>query len=245
MTGARLALLALTAAFALAATKAPAGDFADLESFGFSADGRVYAFGQSGIQDGSGFPYADIVFVDLAADAVLPPSPIRVRLEEDGATPQTARETARRSAAALFAAHAPQDNPGRLLVSNPATELSADPYRAVFRPRPIEPSPDRDIEIRLEPIPLGAGSDCAGMTDTVYGFRLVRVATRPGESAVVLHENQTLPASRACALDYRLSEIRVADTAGGSRVGVVLVGVKRVGFEGPDLRFLAVPLALD
>ena len=42
-----------------------AGDKAQFLSLGFSPDGKYFAFSQYGIQDGSGFPYADIYIVNV------------------------------------------------------------------------------------------------------------------------------------------------------------------------------------
>ena len=55
----------LTLVFALLAIgPVNAGDSAERRAMGFSVDGRYFAFEQFGIQDGSGFPYADIFIVD-------------------------------------------------------------------------------------------------------------------------------------------------------------------------------------
>lgn len=229
---------------ALLAVPATAGDFATLEPLGFSEDGKVFAFEQSGIQDGSGFPYAEIFFLDLAEDRFLPPSPVRIRIEDDGAGIADAKKRAREEARTLFDAHDPEAQPGSLVVANPPTELSADPYRARFLPRPIEPTPDKPVELRLEPIPLSGGKACE-VFGTSYGYRLVRIATEPGDSAVLIHEDTAIPESRGCPLDYRLTEIRIYERPTGGFAAVAIIGVKSVGFEGPDLRYIANPLPMD
>ena len=45
-----------------------AGDRALIDLIGYSEDGRIFAFEEFGIQDGSGFPYSNIYVVDLPAD---------------------------------------------------------------------------------------------------------------------------------------------------------------------------------
>lgn len=50
------------------ATTAVAGDAAKLNHLGFSADGKNYAFMESGIHDGMGNAYARIRFIDLAGN---------------------------------------------------------------------------------------------------------------------------------------------------------------------------------
>ena len=54
------------AAFAVTAVagSAAAGDTASLSVLGYSPDGKVFAFEEYGIFDGSGFPYSNIYFID-------------------------------------------------------------------------------------------------------------------------------------------------------------------------------------
>lgn len=234
-------LLAL-AIVALGVPPAGAGDFATLATIGFSADGRVFAFEQFGTRDGSGFPYSEIVFVDLARDAFVKPSPVRVSLERDGADEAMARDAARAKAAPLFQTHRPTANPGFVAADNPATEVSADPHRVAFLPRAIEPSPDRVIELRLQLLPMQPSVLCKDVSDgKSAGFRLTRVV---GGKAKVIHDETRIPASRGCPLDYRISRVVIDPSGDAPSRAVAIVGVKSVGFEGPDLRFIAVPVPL-
>ena len=240
----RLRPLMLAALFAAAPATARAGDFATLHSYGFSADGSVYAFGQSGIQDGSGFPYAEIFFLDVNEDRFLSPSPVRVRLDDENATLEMAMDEARGRAASLFETHDPQPDAGQLVFASPAAELADNPHRARFLPRAIAPSPDRPVELRIETIPLSGPDHCTGFGQTV-GYRLVRIATEPGTAAQLVHEDASIPQSRGCPLDYRFSEIRVLQRPDGGFAAVAIIGVEQVGFEGPALRFIANPVPVD
>ncbi|MEF2550583.1 DUF2259 domain-containing protein [Aurantimonas sp. A2-1-M11] len=240
----RLRSLMLAALLAAAPATARAGDFATLQSYGFSADGSVYAFGQSGIQDGSGFPYAEIFFLDVNEDRFLAPSPVRVRLDDDSATLDMAMDEARSRAASLFDTHDPQPDAGQLVFASPAAELPDDPHRARFLPRAMAPSSDRLVELRIETIPLSGPAHCTGFGETV-GYRLVRIATKPGTAAQLVHEDSSIPESRGCPLDYRVSEVRVLQRPDGGFAAVAIIGVEQVGFEGPDLRFIANPVPVD
>ena len=75
--------LALLTAFAVLGALAPAkaGDAATLNVLGFSSDGAIFAFEEYGVQDGSGFPYANRYYIDTATDTFLPGSPIRKRID--------------------------------------------------------------------------------------------------------------------------------------------------------------------
>ena len=46
-----------------------AGDRAQLDLIGYSADGSYFAFEEFGVQDGSGFAYSSIYVVDLVDDS--------------------------------------------------------------------------------------------------------------------------------------------------------------------------------
>ena len=65
-------ILALFAVSLLAQFTTPlaahAGDVAELEILGFTGDGGVFAFEEYGVQDGSGFPYANRYYIDTADD---------------------------------------------------------------------------------------------------------------------------------------------------------------------------------
>jgi len=75
MTNAPLAtLIALTL---WACSPALAGDTAEINVLGFSADGSIFAFEEYGVQDGSGFPYANRFYIDTASDKFLPGTPVR------------------------------------------------------------------------------------------------------------------------------------------------------------------------
>jgi predicted secreted protein len=50
-------------ALLLAVPAAHAGDYAYRDILGFSSDGKSFAFEEYGVQDGSGFPYANIFVV--------------------------------------------------------------------------------------------------------------------------------------------------------------------------------------
>ena len=62
---------------------AAAGDLARPEVIGFSADGRYVALEEYGAQDGSGFPFASIFVIDVAANDWVGGSPVRVTLDYD------------------------------------------------------------------------------------------------------------------------------------------------------------------
>ncbi|WP_029076070.1 DUF2259 domain-containing protein [Kaistia adipata] len=222
---------------AVAILPAAAGDFAERTLLGFSADGGRFAFEEFGIQDGSGFPYANIFVIDTTKDGWVPGTPVRVRLDDE----EQGIAAARRAAAEQAAAHLKGiERPGTLLASNPITESGRDPYKLAFKRHPALQLDGPELALELETIPLPAPANDDPDYKT-HGFRLV-LKTEAGET--VLHEDQSLPASRGTALDYRIHDVVIDQPFGQPATLVVLVQVLTRGFEGPDGRYLAVTTKL-
>lgn len=236
---------AIAAAFALATAAvvtvpALAGDAAELNILGFSADGHVFAFEEFGIQDGSGFPYANRYYIDTSSDQFLPGTPIRVRIDDEAATLDLARQQARERGETIVASATLAANRGFSAGSKPVTQMSGDPHHMAVNPRPVFPPIDPALELRLEEVSLQGAEYCTDFGPT-KGYRLTRLGVQAGEQAVLLHEDTTLPASRNCALGYSIGAVQTFFPQGGAPVYAVLISVRSQGFEGPDHRWIAVP----
>lgn len=216
-----------------------AGDAATLEILGFSKDGKVFAFEEFGVQDGSGFPYANRFYIDTATDKFLPNTPVRVRIDDESATVGKAREQAAAGGNAVIQDLELAENRGFTAASNAITELSADPHQFVFLPRPVFPPIDGKVALKLDEIDFPATQNCLG-AEHMKGFRLLRLdPDKPGNTAM-LNEDKTVPESRGCPSGYKLGAVQTFYPAQGSAVFAVLIAVERQGFEGPDHRWIAV-----
>ncbi len=219
-----------------------AGDWAERTILGFSADGATFAFEEFGVQDGSGFPYANIYVIDTATDSWVRGTPVRVRVEDETVNLDEVRAKALEDAEPVIAARGGLDGRYRIVASNPPTELSADPLAVSFLPDLYANLPDAAWDLRLTPLPMPDGEACAHF-GPVAGFRLDLVG--PDGSRHVLHEDRSLPASRACPTGYAITDVIVSRPDGrGPPVLVVLLNLIRQGFEGPDRRYLAVATRL-
>jgi predicted secreted protein len=210
-----------------------AGDRAAISLLGFSEDGRYFAFEEFGVQDGSGFPFSSIQVIDLVTDKWVAGAPFKARIDDE-----TARQADARSEAAAQA-NGPMADAG---ISVPAEFIALNgdgepmdgkslPYGGVGygfdQPRDVR-------VVTLETLPLPAPKGCPEQPGTSYaGFALQ-------QSGVELHRDASIPASRACPMDYRIYGI-VAPF--GGEPSVAIVSVYSLGFEGPDRRFIAVPTA--
>ena len=230
-----LAAISAIAGCLLLSGPAGAGDQAERVVFGFSPDGRYFAFEQFGRLDGSGFPYADIFVVDTGDDSWVPGTPVTVRIDNELADVKWARREAMTKAGNLLKKLVIAQ-PGRILASNPPSELSADPHQVVVNASVAVPPVEEAWTFSLSEHPLSA-KHCEGIADT-KGFRLV--AGKKGGAPAVWHADKSLPESRGCPLRYAISDVIVHDGADTSRVFAILISVFSFGFEGPDRRFLAV-----
>lgn len=222
----------------LAASPAGAGDTASVEILGFSADGGVFAFEEFGEQDGSGFAYANRFYIDTSNDSFLPNTPIRIMIEDEGATVAEARSKAKERGEKIIRDSTLTENKGYTAGFNAVTEHSADPLRMTVNPRPVFPPVDEPLEFRLEEFAVQTPERCEGFGDIV-GFRLLKLRPVPGAQVELRHEDKTIPTSRGCPLGYRLSGIQTFFPENGEPVYAVLIAIRRFGFEGPDHRWIA------
>ncbi|MFN4209226.1 MAG: DUF2259 domain-containing protein [Devosia sp.] len=221
---------------------AMAGDRALIDLIGYSTDARYFAFEEYGIQDGSGFAYSNIYVVDLAEDEWVVGTPVRVRGESEAMTLSVVRAEAQATAAEDLATLG-IDRPAELvaLVGDGAPGLDADRLR--FGMPGYEPGAVRgDHELRLSSFPVTAAAPCTewfGVDPLGYQLTLVN-----DEGSRQIHRDGDLPRSRGCPVTYRLHGVVLPFQADSVDDAVVLISVYPGSFEGPDRRFIAVPLGL-
>jgi predicted secreted protein len=242
-----LARLIIAIALLAQAPLARAGDAAERDILGFAPDGRYFAFEQYGIQDGSGFPYSEIFLIDLTSDSWVDGTPVRIRLEDESQPLQTARRQALAAAQPFLDKARITDN-ARILASNVLYQASGDPRLMTFHTfytsfghlEPAE-SDEAEISLLLEEIVLPAPKDCPAGDTPLAGF--VLKAKHGADRFEEVYRDKEIPASRGCPLKYSLSDaVSFAAADGKIQRLVVLVNVFAYGFEGPDRRFVAVPL---
>lgn len=224
----------------LLSTPALAGDRALIDFIGYSESGRYFAFTEMGVQDGSGFPYANVFVLDVSSDSFVAGSPFRVRLDSEE---QSVAEAQRQALAAA------QPTLDRLDIGFPVDiwVLAGDGVEGVTTsmefglPGFMAVKSVRDAQsVVLESFAMPDAQPCASYTDDpILGIELTH--TDQNGSRVV-HRDETIPASRGCPLAYSLFAVvspMQADTISGA---VAIISVFSVGFEGPDRRFIAIPI---
>jgi predicted secreted protein len=222
------------------ALPALAGDRALLELVGYSGDGRYFAFEEFGIQDGSGFAYSNLYVIDLPRDGWVAGTPFRLRVDDEDVALAEVRRRNRDAAAQTLA---------RLDIGVPA-QIAAmvgdgepDPAAASLAFGVPGYGPGEaigDYRLELETFPAQALEPCeVYLNEKAKGYALTLVGD--GETRT-LHRDTLLPRSRGCPLAYRLHALVLPMNETTLERAVALVSVYPLGFEGPDRRFIAIPL---
>ncbi|MGI9464287.1 MAG: DUF2259 domain-containing protein [Aestuariivirgaceae bacterium] len=230
------AFLALVSSVSIAL----AGDSAERRIIGFSPDGKWFAFEQFGIQDGSGYPYHDVFVIDLVNDKWALGTPVRVRIDTEAATQHQVRNQARSKAAPTLAKLKIIDQ-GRILASNPVTETASDARQIRFLLHMNVSGPKYQYRLKLEEFPASAEQLCKDLGADGKAFAL-SLAYGENPASEVYRDKDTVPKSRGCATGYTVADVVVAGNVGRPKQFVVLVHVFAYGFEGPDSRFIAIPV---
>ncbi|MBL4784810.1 MAG: DUF2259 domain-containing protein [Cohaesibacteraceae bacterium] len=219
-----------------------AGDYAEHRILGFSEDGRFFGFEEYGIQDGSGFPYSNIYVIDLARDSWVKNTPVRITLTSENKTLLEARHEAMKGASDVLI-NKRLVVPGALLGANPVNSVRDGQTLAFFRDA-IGGKRLQHGSVQLSQFKLPLSDQCASFgVEAVRGFRLSFSDQSSGQIKV-LHQDAKLPSSRGCAISYRLSALYAHTRYPDMNNGVAIISVFKHGFEGPDRRFIAVPVPL-
>lgn len=217
-----------------------AGDYATLNFIGFSSDGRYLAFEEYGVQDGSGFPYSNIYFIDTAKNVYAAP-PAKAFLKDEMASINTARgRSASHAAKKLKQYGIVKGNTGKHVISHLINDLTVSemsdgeaPIAVQFAETIGSMYKRGHFELVLRP-EKNMPKDCEAFEQEMFMLDL-KLVNRDYDSTTVLQQDAALPASRGCALGYRFQDVYLH-----KGVIVVFLNVFTTGFEGPDMRFMAV-----
>jgi predicted secreted protein len=229
-------------ALCLLATPALAGDRALVDIIGYSENANYFAFEEFGIQDGSGFAYSNIYVVNLETDSWALGTPIRVMAQDETASLSQIRAQAQAEASETITA-LDIDVPAEMAALVGDGAPGADGQSLRFGAPGYEPGAVKgDYELHLSSFRTAAVAPCTEWFSVdPMGYELT--ISIDGNERLV-HRDESLPRSRGCPVTYRLYGVTLPFNAGSAEAAVALISVYPGGFEGPDRRFLAVPLGL-
>lgn len=239
MTLPRLISAALAALLCVSTAKA--GDVAEMRPHGFSADGRYFSYEEFGEQDGSGFPYSTIYVIDTETDGFVPGSPVEIRIQDEQASIGEARRKAALEVDGLFKKLGIGDDPGYLVAYNPVSELIEKPLTLRYQPVPSLYLGDDVRQLRLEIFGMEGAGNCKRWGIAVQGFRLLMAPDDNPEATRTVYEDKRIPESRRCPSTYAIGGV-VTPGYRSKAPHIVMVQVASLGFEGNDLRWIAIPV---
>jgi len=216
-------------------------DRSEFDLIGYSPDGKFFAFEEFGIQDGSGFPHSTIFIIDVAEDKWVAGAPYRTVVEDElgdlhGARSLT-RSAAQHALEALNITH-----PAQILAFNadgepPHPELSL-PFNIPGHTGIDAMWGDYRLDISVFDAP--SSDDCTPyLEDGSKGFAL---SLADGALNTIIYKDTNVPSSRGCPIAYRVTAVAIPFEDARLTNAIALISVWAYGFEGPDRRFIAVPL---
>lgn len=222
----------LAALLLVLAPAAHAGDVARLAFLGWSPDGRYVAIGNAGVQDGSGFAYADRTIVDARTGRTV----FYVYRVED----ETVADPGQVAAVEVAVARAAEVAMAQHGLARPAAGTVAVRGQGVLPAHSADwgrPIPSQSVSFVLRGarytvrVTQQVRGDIAHDPYAVRGAVAVRLFGPEGGR--VLYED-------AAWTTRYLHRIHTISIGPGGRTMAVVLAAWAVGFEGPDVRYLVV-----
>lgn len=225
-----ITILALAFGFNASAT-----DAHNFRSYGFSNDGRFYAFVESVVQDGSGFPEATAHVVDVAQNRMLVMESV-VLQNELATEAQAIRQALAKANLAKYGISGKVL--GRTLWTRLPTDLS-DAQNAIFSPNYYVNGGASTVtpvyELNVAGAPSNNGVECYGYESELLTVSLSKMDGETLISEVQLQKDKSLPTNRECA--YKYSARHVIEHNGAV---VAVLRYFSPGFEGPNYNHMVV-----
>jgi predicted secreted protein len=215
-----------------------------LNIIGYDQGGTYLAFEEYGQSDGTGGFYDHIYVIDLSKDTWVKGAPFNAEDDTDaGEVPLADIRAKAMKLAAPTLKSLVINTPARILLLNGDGTLADT--RTVSWSTPnccgVDSKEDTKFTLSLTEIPIDKkdSGDCADTVGApIVGFTL---AFTDGTDKETLHsDGAQLPKSRGCPLGYDIYAVIDNFATGESRVAIIASWP--FGFEGPDRRFLVVPI---
>jgi len=217
-----------------------AGDEATLDFMGFSADGRYLMFEQFGWQDGSGFPYSDIIFVDVVKNSFVN-APVSVVLGEDEWDQSASERAIEQARDRIIDLNILIGNTGYHIISQSRGEPHIDPHRVCFSDTdlPLD-SLGKYFRCVLSLTEIEC-SDSASMNMDFGPSKMLELTINiPDQNEPqVLQKDSKLPQRRGYVLSYHISDVYMYRSTDATYLAV-FINYTTPGFEGPDIRYMVV-----
>ncbi|EJC79462.1 putative secreted protein [Rhizobium leguminosarum bv. trifolii WSM2297] len=216
-----------------------AGDIANIQPIGFSADGKVFGFQEFGIQEEGGVPYSNTYFVDTENGQYLEGTPFRTEMADKDANLSKARRQNLTAARSQMDKYDLLTNPGLIAAFNPPTELGSPAKTIRYTTLATDGPPKSPYTLSLSEMPVPTPKDCAAGDKRVLGFSLQMIEKQGTPNRQAARQATVVPAERACSVEYRIGGAVVYQPEAGNPVHIALVLAFDADRNG---RWIAVPV---
>ncbi|MBY3227216.1 DUF2259 domain-containing protein [Rhizobium laguerreae] len=229
----------LAAAFAGLPGLSLAGDIANIQPIGFSADGKVFGFQEFGIEESGNLPYSNTYFIDTEDGHYLEGTPFHTELTDKDANLSKARRQNLTAARRQMDKYDLLTNPGLIAAFNPPTELGSPSKTLRYTTLATDGPPKAPYTLSLGEMPVPTPKDCAAVDKRVIGFSLQMIEKEGAPNRQAARQATAVPAERVCSVEYRIGGAVVYQPEGGNQVHIALVLAFDADRNG---RWIAVPV---
>ncbi|MBY5651922.1 DUF2259 domain-containing protein [Rhizobium leguminosarum] len=216
-----------------------AGDIANIQPIGFSADGKVFGFQEFGIEESGNLPYSNTYFVDTEDGHYLEGTPFHTELTDKDANLSKARRQNLTAARSQMDKYDLLTNPGLIAAFNPPTELGSPSKTIRYTTLATDGPPKAPYTLSLGEMPVPTPKDCAAVDRRVIGFSLQMIEKEGAPNRQAARQATAVPAERVCSVEYRIGGAVVYQPEGGNQVHIALVLAFDADRNG---RWIAVPV---
>ncbi|MBY3135740.1 DUF2259 domain-containing protein [Rhizobium laguerreae] len=229
----------LAAAFAGLPGLSLAGDIANIQPIGFSADGKVFGFQEFGIEESGNLPYSNTYFIGTEDGHYLEGTPFHTELTDKDANLSKARRQNLTAARSQMDKYDLLTNPGLIAAFNPPTELGSPSKTLRYTTLATDGPPKAPYTLSLGEMPVPTPKDCAAVDKRVIGFSLQMIEKEGAPNRQAARQATAVPAERVCSVEYRIGGAVVYQPEGGNQVHIALVLAFDADRNG---RWIAVPV---
>ncbi|MDR9771297.1 DUF2259 domain-containing protein [Rhizobium hidalgonense] len=216
-----------------------AGDIANIQPLGFSADGKVFGFQEFGLKEEGGVPYSNTYFVDTENGQYLEGTPFRTEMTDKDANLSKARPQNLTAARSQMDKYDLLTNPGLIAAFNPPTELGSPAKTIRYTTLATDGPPKSPYTLSLSEMPVPTPKDCAAIDKRVLGFSLQMIEKQGAPNRQAARQATIVPAERACSVEYRIGGAVVYQPESGNTVHIALILAFDADRNG---RWIAVPV---
>jgi len=223
------------------AATAYAGDIANMQPVGFSADGKVFAFQEFGMKDGK-VPYSNTYFIDTGTGENLEGTPFHLELTDKDANLSNARRQNLTAARKQMDKYDLLTNPGLIAAFNPPTELGSPMKTIRYTTLATDGPPRGAYTLLLGDAKVETPDACNNISGHVTGFTLQLIEKDGAPNRQLVHEDKAIPDDRGCPVEYRMGGALVYQPESGKPVHIALILALSAAPDGRNGRWIAVPV---